>query len=114
MSNLDSLAFGLSTAAAASGGPGEVSNRHDEEAVAVVGQTGKGVVPGGESGQKTEETTGHEDGLVGLTSRRVTLDVTDTEQQEGQVQEEEEGEEGHGGTESTEEQDSGEDEPSLF
>ena len=110
---LDGLTSGLSTAATSSGGPGEVSDRHDEEAVAVVGQTGKGVVPGSEGGHETEETTSHEDRLVGGTGL-VTLDVTDTEQQEGQVQEEEEGEEGNSGTESAEEQDSGKDEPSLF
>lgn len=110
---LDGLTGGLSTAATSSGGPGEVSDRHDEEAVAVVGQTGKSVVPGSEGGHETEETTSHEDRLVGGTGL-VTLDVTDTEQQEGQVQEEEEGEEGNSGTESAEEQDSGKDEPSLF
>jgi hypothetical protein len=59
-----------------------VSNRDDEEAVAVVGKTGEGVVPGGESGHETEETTGHLDGLVGL-ARVVTLDVTNPNAGEG-------------------------------
>lgn len=88
-----------------------MSNRHDEEAVAVVGQTSQGVIPSGERSQETEETTGHDHGLVGLTSGGVTLDVPDTKQQEGQVEEEEQQEEGHGGTESAEQQDGGEDEP---
>lgn len=90
-----------------------MSNRYDEEAVAVVGQTGEGVVPGGERGQETEETTGHEDGLVGLVVG-VPLDVTDTEQEEAQVEEEEQQEEGDGGAEGAEEQDGGEDEPALL
>lgn len=111
--HLDSLTVGLVAAGAAGGGPGEVSNRDDEEAVAVVGKTGESVVPGGESGQETEETTGHLDGLVGLT-RGVTLDVANTEQEESQVQEEEQEEEGDSGAEGAEEQDGGEDEPTLF
>lgn len=89
-----------------------MSNRDDEEAVAVVGQTGEGVVPGGEGGEETEETTGHEHGLVGLVLG-VTLDVSDTEQEEAQVEEEEQQEEGDGGAEGAEEQDGGENEPSL-
>lgn len=89
-----------------------MSNRDDEEAVAVVGQTGEGVVPGGEGGEETEETTSHKHGLVGLVLG-VTLDVSDTEHEEAQVEEEEQREEGDGGAEGAEEQDGGEDEPSL-
>lgn len=108
---LDSLTVGLATTATAGRRPGEVSNRHDEEAVAVVGQTSQSVIPSGKGSQETEETTRHDDGLVGSTGGGVALDVTDTEQEEGQVQEEEKQEEGHGGTEGAEEQDGGEDEP---
>lgn len=89
-----------------------MSNRDDEEAVAVVGNTGESVVPSGESGHETEETTGHLDGLVRLT-RGVTLDVTNTEEEESQVQEEEQEEEGDSGAQGAEEQDGCEDEPSL-
>lgn len=92
---LDSLALALVAARTAGGRPGEVSNRDDEEAVAVVGQTGESVVPGGEGSEETEETTSHLHGLVDGTGR-VTLDVGNTEQEEGQVQEEEQTEEGDG------------------
>jgi len=109
---LSLLTVGLATAGATGGRPGEVSNRDDEEAVAVVGQTGEGVVPGGEGGEETEEATGHEDRLVGLVLG-VTLDVTDTEQEEAQVEEEEQQEESDSGAEGAEEQDGGEDEPAL-
>lgn len=64
----------------------------DEEAVAVVGDTRKSVVPGSESGQETEQTTSLCDVAVG--GGTSTLQVGDTEQEEGQVQEEEEQEEG--------------------
>lgn len=108
----DTRLIGLATAALAGGRPGEVSDGDDEEAVAGVGDTGKGVVPGSESGQETEQTTcllnlgvGHVAGA--------TLEVTNAEQQEGQVQEEEEQEECDGRFEGAEEHDGGEDEPSL-
>lgn len=109
--DLNSLALGLATASTAGGRPGEVSNRHDEEAVAVVSQTGQGVIPRGKGSHETEETTSHEDGLVGLAGGLVALDVADTQQQESQVQEEEQQEEGNGRSQSAEEQDGREDEP---
>lgn len=89
-----------------------MSNRDDEEAVAAVGNTSKGVVPSGECSQETEETTCLNDGSVGLASR-VPLQVTNTKQQEGQVQEQEEAEEGDSGSQSAEQQDGGKDEPAL-
>ena len=89
-----------------------MSNRHDEEAVAAVGNTGQGVVPSGECSQETEETTCLDDGGVGLASG-VPLQVTNTKQQEGQVQEQEEAEEGDSGSQSAEQQDGGKDEPAL-
>lgn len=89
-----------------------MSNRDDEEAVAAVGNTGQGVVPSGECSQETEETTCLDDGGVGLASR-VPLQVTNTKQQEGQVQEQEEAEEGDSGSQSAEQQDGGENEPAL-
>lgn len=65
-----------------------MGDRNDEEAVAAVGNTGQGVVPGSEGCHETKETTGLDDGGVGL-ARAVALDVADTEQEEGDVQEEE-------------------------
>lgn len=109
---LDSLTRGLVPVHTAGGRPREVDDRDDEEAVAVIGQTCEGVVPGGESAQKTEEAAGLDDGRVGFVVG-VALDVSDTEQKEGYVEGEKDGEEGHGGLEGTEEQDGRKDEPAL-
>lgn len=84
----------------------------DEEAVAAVGNTGQSVVPGGEGSQEAEETTGFDDGRVGL-ARAVALDVADTQQEEGEIEPEEQQEESHGGSQGAEQQDGGEDEPAL-
>lgn len=85
--HLRQLTLGLATALTASGGPGEVSNGDDEEAVAVISQTSEGVVPSGEGSQEAEETTSHDEvvggGSVGADQ------VADTEHQVGDVQEEE-------------------------
>lgn len=83
----------------------------DEEAVAGVGDTGQGVVPGGEGGQETEETAGLLDLEVGETV--LGEQVGDTQEQEGQIQEEEQQEEGDGRLEGAQDQDEGEDEPAL-
>lgn len=83
----------------------------DEEAVAVVRNTGEGVIPSCKCRQETEEATGLDDGGVGL-ALGVTVEITNTEEQEGEVQEEEQQEEGYGGPQGAEQQDSGEDEPS--
>ena len=80
---------------------------NDEEGVAAVGDTGKGIVPGSKGGEDTEDTTGLDAGLV------AALKVSDTEHEESQVQHEEEEEEGDGGAESADEEQEGEDEPSL-
>ena len=84
----------------------------NEEAVAVVRNTGKGVVPSCKCCQETEEATGLDDGGVRL-ALGVAVDITNTEEQEGKVQEEKQQEEGYGGPQGAEQQDSGEDEPSL-
>jgi hypothetical protein len=89
-----------------------VGDGDDEEAVAAVGNTGKGVVPSSKGSQKTEETTGLDDRRVGLASI-ITLDVTDTEKQEREVEEQEQQEESDGGPQGAEEHDGGEDEPAL-
>lgn len=109
--HLRNLTVSLATAGTAGGRPGEVGNRDDEEAVAGVGDTGQGVVPGSEGGQETEETAGLLDLEVGETV--LGAQVRDTEEQEGQIQEEEEQEEGDGGLEGAQDQDEGEDEPAL-
>ena len=72
-----------------------MSNRDDEEAVAVVGKTGESVVPGGESSQETDETTSHLDLLVRVTLS-IVVEVGNTQQQEGQIKGEEQGEECNG------------------
>ena len=100
------------TAAKAGRRPREVGDRNDEEAVAGVGDTSQGVVPSCESSQETEHTTCLRDLGVGRVA--ISLQVGNTEQQEGDVQEEEEQEEGDGRLQCAEEQDGGEDEPSLF
>lgn len=73
-----------------------MSDGDDEEAVAGVGNTGQGVVPGGKGRQQTEEATGLNDRRVGL-ARVVALNVANSEQQEGQVQSQEEREESNSG-----------------
>lgn len=108
--SLDGLARGLASPGLSGRGPGEVGDGDDEEAVAAVGNTGQGVVPGGKGSQETEETTGLDDRRVGL-AVGVALEVTDTEQQEGDIEEEEQEEESHGGSQGAEQQDGGEDEP---
>lgn len=90
-----------------------MSDGDDEEAVASIGDTGEGIVPGGESSQETEETTGLLDVGVGV-AVGTALQVCDTEQEEGQIQGEEQQEEGDGGLEGAEQHDGGEDEPALL
>lgn len=107
--HLCELALGLATAGTASGGPGEVSNGDDEEAVAVISQTSESVVPSGERSQEAEETTSLDDGGGG--GAISANQVANTQQQEGDVQEEEQQEEGNGRAEGAEQQDGGEDEP---
>lgn len=89
-----------------------MDDRDNEEAVAVVGHTGEGVVPRGEGRQETEKTTSFDDGRVGL-ALGVAVHVTNTKQQEGDVKEKEDRTEGHGRLESAEEQQRGEDKPTL-
>lgn len=103
----------LATADLAGGRPGEVSNGDNEEAVASVGDTGEGIVPGGEGSQETEQTTSLLDIGIGGTISTL-LQVSDTEQEEGQVQEEEQQEEGDGRFEGANQHDGGKDEPTLW
>lgn len=88
----------------------------DEEAVAVIGDTSKGIVPSQEGSQETKDTTSLDKFLLwGELGWRVGgSEVTGTQAQKGQIQGEEEHEEGNGGLESAEKQDGGEDEPTLY
>lgn len=109
---LGGLTVSLLAAAAAAGvGPGEVDDRRDEEAVAAVGDTGEGVVPGGEGGQETEQAAGHDHVVVDLSL--AVPEVANAQHQEGQVEEEEDEEEGDGRLEGADQQDGGENEPAL-
>jgi hypothetical protein len=90
-----------------------VSHRDDEEAVASVGNTSEGVVPGSKGSKETKQTTGLLDWEVDL-ALGIALQVGDAEEQESQVQEEEEQEESDGRLERAEQHDGGENEPSLF
>lgn len=92
--HLSHLALGLLTHATAGGRPGEVDDREDEEAVASIGDTGQSIVPSGECSEETEESTSLLDLDVGTVT--AALQVSDTQQEEGQVQEEEEQEESDG------------------
>ena len=83
----------------------------DEKAVAAVGNTGQGVVPGQEGGEQSKEAAGLDDAGFGLA---VVLDhVSDGQQQERNVQGEEEQEERHRGAERAEQEVGGEIEPAL-
>lgn len=106
------LTLRLSTATQAGGRPGEVSNGDNEEAVAIIGDTGQGVVPRRKGGKQTKQTSSLLDVEIGLVVS-TTLQIGDTEEQESQVQEEEEEEERDGRFEGAEQHDGGEDEPAL-
>lgn len=91
--------------------PWEVSHGDEEEGVSAVEDTGERVVPGGESGDDAEGTTGAD--AASLRHTGGGLEVADAEQQKGEVEGEEEEEEGDGGAEGTHEHEEGEDEPAL-
>lgn len=93
-------------------GPGEVSDWDDEEAVAAIGNTGKGVVPGNEGSKDTKDTTGLDAAGVGRAG--AVLEVTNSEHQECKVKGEEQREERDGRAQSTDQQEEGKDEPSLY
>lgn len=107
------FAISLATAGPASGRPGEVSNGDDEEAVASIGDTSQGVIPGRKGRKQTKQTSSLLDVDIGLVVS-ATLQVGDTEKQESQVQEEEEEEESNGRFECAEQHDGREDEPALL
>lgn len=108
---LDSVTSSLGTTLASLLGPREVSNGNDEEAVAGIGNTGQGIIPGQESSEKGKEAACLDD--VGGGGAISANKVANTKQEEGHVQGEEEGEESHGGAEGAEQQDESEDEPAL-
>lgn len=90
-----------------------MSDRDDEEAVAGVGNTGQGVVPGNEGREEAEETARLDKVGVWM-ALGVVEEISDTEHEEGDLEEEEQQEEGHCGPESAEEDDGVEDEPALI
>lgn len=75
----------------------------------VIGDTSQGVVPGHEGSEQSEPTTSLDD--IGVWSSIGGLEVTNTEEEEGQIQEEEEEEECDSRAERANEQDEGKDEP---
>ena len=92
--------------------PGEMHNRHNKEAIAIIRDTRQGIVPRREGRQQGKETSRFHNGRVRV-ARGVTVEVSDAEEHEGHVEGEEEGEEGEGGLERAEDEEEGEDEPAL-
>jgi hypothetical protein len=88
-----------------------VCDRDEEERVAVVQDTSKSVVPSEESSCKTKGTACGDARLVW--GGRVVLQVTNAEEEEGEIKGEEQEEEGDCGTEGGEKEEGGEDEPTL-
>lgn len=107
LGSTSSRVVNLLTSLAALVRPGEVGDGNDEERVAGVGNTGKGVVPGGESSEDTESTTSSEEGDVSV------VEVRETQAEEGKVECEEEEEESDSRAQSADEKEEGEDEPAL-
>lgn len=70
------------------------------------------VIPRRKRRQQTKEASRLDDRGIGL-ARRVPMQVSDAEEQKGEVEGEEEGKKGDGGAEGAEEDDGGEDEPAL-
>ena len=93
--------------------PGEVQHGRDKEAVAVIGDTGPGIVPREESPEDGEEATSFLELSVGH-FHFVSDEVGNTEKDEGDVDKEEQQEEGQCGTESEVGDHSGEDDPALL
>lgn len=87
--------------------------KREDVPVAVVCNTGEGVVPSQEGGQKSEKASGFDDGWVRVTFL-VAVEIADAEQEESDIEGEEEAEEGDGGAEGEDEEDGGEDEPALW
>lgn len=61
-----------------------MENRNEEETVTVIRQTGQTDIPREERRQQRKQPTSLDDGLVGH-GRAVTVDVADSEEQEGDV-----------------------------
>lgn len=73
-------------------GPGEVSDRDEEEGVALVKDTGESVVPSDEGSSETEATANVDENRLGASGAMV--EVAEGEEEEGQVQCQEKQEEG--------------------
>lgn len=77
--------------------PGKVRDGDQDEAVARLQDTGHGVVPGQEGGDKAKGTAGSDEALVDGAGGRAVIQPADGEHEEGDVEGEEEEEEGDGG-----------------
>lgn len=80
--------------------------------VGIVENTSQRVIPSRKRRQQPEEPSGLDDRRV-RRALGIAVQVSDAEEQEGQVQGEEEGEECDGGTERGDQEEGGEDEPAL-
>lgn len=83
-----------------------------EEAVAGVSNTGKGIVPRDERCQKTEDAARLEDRRIGGSSR-IAGEVGDPQEEKGHVQSEEQAEECQRGLHCAEQQNEAENKPAL-
>lgn len=84
----------LATLLLAGLGPGEVHDGNDEERITGVGDTGEGVVPGGEGSQDAERAASFDAARVGVAAG--VAEIANAQEQESQVQGEEEEEESYG------------------
>lgn len=135
--DLDGLSLSLDARLTGLFGPWEVSDWDDEERVAAcsvsypysasennkckgqnvpsISDTSKGVVPSQERGEQTKYTTRLDAADLGNPWLTLTgileLEVTDSEEEEGEIQGEEEQEEGDGGAQGAQQEDGSEDEP---
>jgi hypothetical protein len=89
-----------------------MQNRNDEERVASICNTGKGVIPSGECGQNAECASRADAAGVGVAT--AVAEVADAKHEESHVKREEEEEEGDRGLQRAQKQDEREDEPALW
>lgn len=87
-----------------------MGNGDSEEAVGALEETSHGVPPSDEGSDETEDTSDLDGGSVNVTGG-ILLEVTDSEEEEGDVEEDEERAEGNGGLEGAEAEKEGKDEP---
>lgn len=91
-------------------GPWKVSDWDNEEAVGVVGDTSKRIIPGKERSEETKVSSSFDAARVWSAPR--VIEVSNAEKQEGQIKSKEEREEGHRRFQRADEEQEREDEPS--